>query len=277
MHWYYAINGQRTGPVQQFEFERLVQTGVITPETLVWRQGMDNWLPYAQIAPTLPASAPDTASDTTPPMAGAAPEQGDDGDTEVCAVSGLRYPKSQMIQYEGVWVSAEHRDTFFQRLREGVNAPGVMVYAGFWIRLLAKFIDGIALWIINAIPSVILSLIFLGTPNFLMPDVNIEKGAALVAFVIYNILSVVVSVGIALAYQIFFIRKFDATPGKLAVGIRLLRADGGKLTKGRIIGRYFAEIISSIILCIGYIMAAFDSEKRTLHDQICDTRVIYKK
>jgi len=28
---------------------------------------------------------------------------------------------------------------------------------------------------------------------------------------------------------------------------------------------------------IGYIMAAFDSEKRALHDHICDTRVIYAK
>ncbi|HET6371045.1 MAG TPA: RDD family protein, partial [Nitrospiria bacterium] len=41
-------------------------------------------------------------------------------------------------------------------------------------------------------------------------------------------------------------------------------------------GRYFAEILSGIILCIGYIMAAFDDEKRALHDRICGTRVIKK-
>jgi uncharacterized RDD family membrane protein YckC len=29
-----------------------------------------------------------------------------------------------------------------------------------------------------------------------------------------------------------------------------------------------------MILYIGYIMAGFDDEKRTLHDRICDTRVI---
>jgi uncharacterized RDD family membrane protein YckC len=32
--------------------------------------------------------------------------------------------------------------------------------------------------------------------------------------------------------------------------------------------------VSAILLCIGYIMAGFDSEKRALHDMMCDTRVI---
>jgi uncharacterized RDD family membrane protein YckC len=35
--------------------------------------------------------------------------------------------------------------------------------------------------------------------------------------------------------------------------------------------------ISAFILMIGYIMAAFDSEKRALHDRICETRVIYSR
>jgi uncharacterized RDD family membrane protein YckC len=43
---------------------------------------------------------------------------------------------------------------------------------------------------------------------------------------------------------------------------------------GRAFGRYFGKLLSAIILGIGYIMAAFDSEKRALHDMICDTRVI---
>ena len=31
------------------------------------------------------------------------------------------------------------------------------------------------------------------------------------------------------------------------------------------------------MLEIGCIIAGFDSEKRSLHDRICDTRVIYKR
>jgi uncharacterized RDD family membrane protein YckC len=33
-------------------------------------------------------------------------------------------------------------------------------------------------------------------------------------------------------------------------------------------------MLSAMILYIGYIMAGFDSQKRALHDMICDTRVI---
>jgi uncharacterized RDD family membrane protein YckC len=33
-------------------------------------------------------------------------------------------------------------------------------------------------------------------------------------------------------------------------------------------------MVSAMILMIGYIMAGFDSQKRALHDMICDTRVI---
>ena len=39
-------------------------------------------------------------------------------------------------------------------------------------------------------------------------------------------------------------------------------------------GRYFAKIISAIILCIGFIMIAFTDKKRGLHDIIASTLVI---
>ena len=58
------------------------------------------------------------------------------------------------------------------------------------------------------------------------------------------------------------------------MGLKIFRPDGSKLTAGRIVGRYFATLVSTMTLLIGYIMAAFDDEKRSLHDRIADTRVI---
>jgi len=46
------------------------------------------------------------------------------------------------------------------------------------------------------------------------------------------------------------------------------------ITYGRATGRCFAEILSGMICYIGYLMAAFDEEKRALHDRICNTRVV---
>ena len=39
-------------------------------------------------------------------------------------------------------------------------------------------------------------------------------------------------------------------------------------------GRFFATILSSLILCIGYIMAGFTERKRALHDMLASTLVV---
>src|SRR5690606_13302440 len=99
MQWYYAINGQRQGPISEAEFNQRVADGTIRADVLVWHQGMSEWKPYSTVS------------------AGATAPAADEAETEICAVSGKRYPKREMIQYEGQWISAEHRDTFFQRQR----------------------------------------------------------------------------------------------------------------------------------------------------------------
>jgi uncharacterized RDD family membrane protein YckC len=81
-----------------------------------------------------------------------------------------------------------------------------------------------------------------------------------------------------LTYSAGFVSTKGATLGKMACGLRVINADGTlKISIGKAIGRYFAEMLSGVILGIGYLMVAFDSEKRALHDHICKTRVIYKK
>lgn len=77
-------------------------------------------------------------------------------------------------------------------------------------------------------------------------------------------------------YTIFFNGRYGATPGKMACKLRVVTADGQPIGYGRATGRFFAEILSGIICNIGYIIAAFDDQKRSLHDHICSTRVIRK-
>jgi uncharacterized RDD family membrane protein YckC len=91
-----------------------------------------------------------------------------------------------------------------------------------------------------------------------------------------NILMALIQFGIGVAYETWFVGKFAATPGKMACKIKVVNADGSKVSYLKALGRYFAKMLSSLILFIGYIMVAFDSEKRGLHDHICNTRVIRK-
>ncbi len=59
MSWHYAVGGAQRGPIDDGEFERLVASGEITPETLVWRAGMAGWQPLRDVRGALvPAEAP---------------------------------------------------------------------------------------------------------------------------------------------------------------------------------------------------------------------------
>jgi uncharacterized RDD family membrane protein YckC len=62
----------------------------------------------------------------------------------------------------------------------------------------------------------------------------------------------------------------------MAVHIHVVTPEGGKVSYARATGRFFAEMLSGLICDIGYVIAAFDREKRALHDHICNTRVVKK-
>jgi uncharacterized RDD family membrane protein YckC len=95
-------------------------------------------------------------------------------------------------------------------------------------------------------------------------------------YFVFQAVNLLVGIIIPAAYTTWLLGKYGATVGKMACKIRVVKADGSSISYLRALGRYFAEWISGMILLIGYIMAAFDSEKRTLHDRICNTRVIMK-
>lgn len=51
MNWYYVENGQQKGPVTQDQLDELARQGTIKADSLVWTDGMANWLPYSQARP----------------------------------------------------------------------------------------------------------------------------------------------------------------------------------------------------------------------------------
>jgi len=79
----------------------------------------------------------------------------------------------------------------------------------------------------------------------------------------------------SMAYFVGFNGRFGATPGKMVLKLKIVRPDGEPISYGRAFGRYFAKMLSSLIFCIGYMMAGWDEQKRALHDRIADTRVIH--
>lgn len=66
----------------------------------------------------------------------------------------------------------------------------------------------------------------------------------------------------------------QATPGKRALGLIVTDYNGQRITYLRAFGRYWANLLSTLILLIGYIMVAFTERKQGLHDIICSTLVV---
>lgn len=159
-------------------------------------------------------------------------------------------------------------------------APPTERYGGFWIRVVASILDVIIVGVASSIIRLPLFLMmgrsvlpavtnpdFANNPNFLAsPEFSAIMGMVGLSWAI--------GIAIDAAYNTIFVGLRGATPGKMALGLKIVRADGEPLGMGLALGRWAATWVSRITLCIGYIIAAFDAQKRTLHDHICGTRVV---
>lgn len=76
-------------------------------------------------------------------------------------------------------------------------------------------------------------------------------------------------------YPIFFWAMMGQTPGKWAMGLRVIRTDGRPLSVWRSILRYLGYWVSALPLFLGFIWIVFDKKRQGWHDKIADTCVIY--
>lgn len=145
-------------------------------------------------------------------------------------------------------------------MEQTISHPGASItYAGFWIRAAAFIID---LLIAGAIASVISRILF-GNYN-MYDDPGNDPGPCAVPLTVN---------WIYFAWQESSIRQ--ATIGKLAVGVKVCTETGERLTFANATGRYFAKILSAIIVLIGFLMVVFDKKKQGLHDKLAKTFVVY--
>ena len=141
-----------------------------------------------------------------------------------------------------------------------------MDYAGFWIRVGAYIIDGILLWIVQMLIGLVMGMGIAGAAG-LGADETALTGASLTLTLISSV------IGVAY-FVILESSTWQATLGKKAVGIIVVDEQGNRISWLRALGRYFAKILSAIILLIGFIMVAFTEKKQGLHDIICSTLVV---
>jgi hypothetical protein len=97
--------------VSDAELANLLQTGKITRNTPVWREGMADWQPLSVARP-----------DGPPPVPGAP-------GTVPCAECGRAFPADELVMLNKSLVCAQCKPMFLQRMAEGVPASG---RSGLW-------------------------------------------------------------------------------------------------------------------------------------------------
>jgi len=105
MNWFYVSDNEQKGPVEQADFERLVQNGVVNHSTLVWREGLADWQAYGELSasqPTLLASPGPSAV--------------------TCSECHQSFPLDQTIRLDHNYVCAGCKPVAMQKLREGVTS-----------------------------------------------------------------------------------------------------------------------------------------------------------
>src|ERR1043165_4984617 len=108
MNWFYAIDGQRQGPVSDAQLDELLRSAKINQDTLVWREGMADWQRMRAARPISPPPPPISSSPS--------------GVT--CAECGLNFPRSEVIMLNNAWVCGGCKPIFLQRWREGAAPSG---------------------------------------------------------------------------------------------------------------------------------------------------------
>ena len=227
-------DGERHGPYKEDDVRQWLRSGQVSPKDLAWYEGLADWQPLSVLLPDEAIRAPVPANPYAAPTAPLLPQT----------------------------TSASLED-----------------YAGFWKRVAAAILDGIILYIPNMLivkafggdaAQAKLTQAILAAPG--------DMHAMMTAYgQFYSSMMTASLITTALAWLYFSVcesSNWQATVGKLALGIRVTDLQGNRISFPRALGRYPAKFLSYITLCIGFLMVAWTRRKQGLHDMIAGTLVL---
>jgi uncharacterized RDD family membrane protein YckC len=294
MTWYYVKDGAASGPISDDDFASQLRLGYILPTTLVWRSGMVEWQAASSVAdevasrtatPVAPAPAhvvyPMAAAlagpaSTTPPVLPGF----------FCTYCGNIIPADQLVRIGGRNVCAACKPRYVQQVSEGLAAPvKVPVLGGRTaaapesdladpgLRLVGYILDLLFIMVPMVIGYFVVAAIAFGVlsagrrggsgETFGIAMMIVMMSFAVLAFVWYFF------------YWTYFIGKRGATPGMKIMKVKMVRADRSPVAYSRVLGRaLLLYVINGCTMGLTNITAFFDSEKRTVVDMLCDTRVV---
>jgi uncharacterized RDD family membrane protein YckC len=229
--------GERHGPYQEEDVRQWLRSGELSRDDLGWYEGLADWQPLAILFADALKEDPERRLDE--PTAPSSP------------------PPMVAPPAPAVTALAE--------------------YATFWQRFAAWLLDYLILGVIGALIAVpmnaygILQQVVDAMRESADAAVMNQYAAALRPFSL-----VLVALGFVY-YVAFEASKWQATPGKLALRLRVCDLDGKRLTLGRSAARNGVRLlnaVTSLIPFICYIAVAWTARKQGLHDLLAKTLVL---
>ena len=142
-----------------------------------------------------------------------------------------------------------------EKTKNDPNVDGeVHELAGIFERLFALVIDAILLFILLMLVLVLVGGVFgINSPEML------------------QFFSLLVTVGY---HWYFWTSRNGQTPGKFALGIRVIKADGTAISNTDAVIRVIGYQVSALLCGFGYIWAIFDKQNQSWHDKLARTYIV---
>lgn len=218
MEWFIIKDGKQEEGFDTRQLRNLIRKGELLNTDLVWTQGMEDWVMIKNV--------PELSSPPPIPKNIEAQDQTNNAPTPLPTV------------YSG-------HDT-------------EIIYAGFWKRMAALFLDGIVLAIFSIPIYIYAKLAAIGDD---------KEFATFMHFLLMVVLS-------ATYFTVMESSEKSATYGKRWIGLKVLDTNGQRLSTGNAFTRWALHILSYITLYVGFLIQPFTARKQALHDIIANTIVV---
>jgi uncharacterized RDD family membrane protein YckC len=154
-------------------------------------------------------------------------------------------------------------------------------YAGFWLRFVAYIIDIIIVYVAQSFIFVpvfgLMGISFASNVGDMQNMSDAEAMGMIGSMMAVMGTTILLATAISILYwTLMESSKYQATVGKMALGLKVTDVEGKNLDFVKALIRNLCKIISTMILYIGYMMAGFTDKKQGLHDMIAGTLVVKK-
>jgi len=237
------------GPFSRAEVEEKLRRGEVSLSSLAYVEGLTQWTPLREVLAKVDGANPPVPAPVgvPAPTAGAMP-------TPAVSLSTT----SPIYSYAAT-----------------MQPPSHLVYAGFWLRFAAVFLDGLILTVFGFFFGAAIGFVFGMSGMIGRARITNDDGTLNVGFIVMEL--IVIGAMILVRWLYFALQESSAaqaTLGKRALGIRVTDLEGRRISFLRATGRFFGKYISALTLCIGFMMAGFTERKQALHDMIASTLVV---